>query len=244
MASYMSPGVTQSPVEQFPLGHLWAVVGAVGSVSSSGSSFLIFILCLPYATSLGFSHYSWHPLISPYSSQGPSFLPRMPKDKYEQRFFSPMLGCFYSVPLLHFYVLLLCPAVQSSSAAPRSASPFKPINQSLDVICLLQHVQDLSVLSAWIGQKALIYTGLYVLLVFFCWVFFFLFCLLFVLCFKCESFSIELCSRKNDRFRASGDFGSFSDLVVSFEFWGFLWFSSTSAAALCFSAEWLNPWNG
>lgn len=105
----------------------------------------------------------------------------MPKDKYEQRFFSPTLGCFYSVPLLHFYVPLLCPAVQSSSAAPRSASPFKPINQSLDVICLLQHVQDLSVLSAWIGQKALIYTGLCVLLVFFCWVGFFFFCLLCVL---------------------------------------------------------------
>lgn len=31
------------------------------------------------------------------------------------------------------------------------------------------------------------------------------------------------------------------DLVVSFEFLGFLWFSSTSAAALCFSAGWLNP---
>lgn len=162
-------------------GHLWAVVDAVGYVSSSGSSFLIFILCLPYATSLGFIHYSWHPPISPHSSQGPSFFPRMPKDKYEQRFFSPTLGCFYSVPLLHFYVPLLCPAVQSSSAAPRSASPFKPINQSLDVICLLQHVQDLSVLSAWIGQKALIYTGLCVLLVFFCWVGFFFFCLLCVL---------------------------------------------------------------
>lgn len=117
--------------EQFPLGHLRAVADAVGSVSSSGSSLLVLILCLSHTTSLGFIHYPCHPLVSPHSSQGPSFLPRMPKDKCEQRSFSSTLRCFYSIPLLRFYVPLLHPAVQSSSAAPSSAAPALPLHSNL-----------------------------------------------------------------------------------------------------------------
>ena len=140
MAPYVSPRVTQSSVGPLPPGCPW------GSGGCGRVCVLCWFLPPPFgslsapATARGFIRSPCHPLASPHSSQGPSFFPRMPKDEYEQRFFSSTLRYFYRVPLLLFYVPLLRPAVQSSSAAPGSAAPALPLRSDLAVSLSVQFV--------------------------------------------------------------------------------------------------------
>lgn len=148
--------VMKGITEQFPPGHLWAAVVAVGSASSSGSSLLILILYLP----------GFHP--SPLTST----IFSTPKDHLLFQ------GCprtdvsrgsfphFIAFPESRCCVFMsLCSSQPLRAAVPlpalplSSASPFKPVNQALDAICLLQHVRDLSIPCVWMGQKALTYAA-------------------------------------------------------------------------------------
>lgn len=95
MAPCTFPGATQSTVEQFAVGHHQAVVGAVGSVSSSGSSLLIliFFFSLPRTTSLGFICSPGHPLLSPRSEDHP-FLQGCPRTNTSRDFSLPHFIAF------------------------------------------------------------------------------------------------------------------------------------------------------
>lgn len=131
----------------------------------------------------------------------------MPKDRYEQRFFSPSLNCFHSVLLLRFYVHQLHPAVLSWMLSHSSSlSPLKPINQLLDTICLLQLVEVVSVLSVQVEQKALTCAALHVWFLFIT-----------------RDSALYLCIRRKDMLGACRSFGGFSGLVgFFFEVWGCL----------------------